>query len=200
MISILIAEDQALVRGALAALLDFEADFEVVGQAPDGLVAVELALALKPDIALLDVEMPHRTGLEVVAVLRQRCPATRSILVTTFARPGYLQQAIRSGACGYLLKAAQVEELAAAIRHVHGGQIVIDPSLMRQAWSLENPLTEREVEVLRAAADGLSTRAIATSCHLGEGTVRNYLSQIFAKLDVRTRQEAIRAALEKGWI
>lgn len=200
MIRILIAEDQSLVRGALAHLLQMEDDFEVVGQAPDGAEAVRLAIATEADIALLDIEMPKKNGLDVVAELQVKSPHTKSVLVTTFARPGYLQLAMQRGARGYLLKAARVEELAEAIRSVHQGQVVIDKSLMQQAFALSNPLTQREIDVLRAAQDGLTTREISRHLHLSEGTVRNYLSQVIAKLDSQNRQEAVRKATANGWI
>jgi two-component system, NarL family, response regulator DesR len=199
-IRVLIAEDQGLVRGALSALLALESDIEIVGQAADGEEALLLASSLQPDIALLDIEMPKMSGLEVVQHLSKSLPNCRSIIVTTFARPGYLQRALRSGANGYLLKDARVEELADAIREVHKGGKVINQALMVEAWSVDNPLSEREVQILQEATRGLTTREIARQLYLSEGTVRNYLSEIMSKLDVTTRQEAIKIAVEKGWL
>jgi two-component system response regulator DesR len=199
-IRILIAEDQLLVCEALASLLNMEPDFEVVATAGDGEEAVRLALVHAPDVALVDIEMPKKSGLDVVQELKAKVPGCKTIVVTTFARPGYLQRAVKSGASGYLLKDAQVEEVAAAIRRVHRGEKVMNPSLLMEAWNLENPLSERELEVLRLAAAGLSTREIASACYLSEGTVRNYLSEIMSKLEVETRQEAVRRATERGWL
>lgn len=200
MIRVLIAEDQGLVRGALSALLALESDIEIVGQAADGEEALHLAHNLKPDIALLDIEMPKMSGLEVVQHLSESLPTCRSIIVTTFARPGYLQRALRSGANGYLLKDARVEELADAIREVHNGGKVVNQALMVEAWSVDNPLSEREAQILQEASRGFTTREIARQLYLSEGTVRNYLSEIMSKLDVTTRQEAIKLAVEKGWL
>ncbi len=200
MIRILIAEDQLLVCEALASLLNMEQDFEVVATAGDGEEAIRLALLHAPDVALVDIEMPKKSGLEVVQELKAKLPACKTIVVTTFARPGYLQRAVKSGASGYLLKDAQVEEVAAAIRRVHRGEKVMNPTLLMEAWTLENPLSERELEILRLAAAGLSTKEIAAACFLSEGTVRNYLSEIMSKLDVETRQEAVRRATERGWL
>jgi two-component system, NarL family, response regulator DesR len=199
-IRILIAEDQLLVCEALASLLNMEQDFEVVATAGDGEEAIRLALLHAPDVALVDIEMPKKSGLEVVQELKAKLPACKTIVVTTFARPGYLQRAVKSGASGYLLKDAQVEEVAAAIRRVHRGEKVMNPTLLMEAWTLENPLSERELEILRLAAAGLSTKEIAAACFLSEGTVRNYLSEIMSKLDVETRQEAVRRATERGWL
>lgn len=200
MIRILIAEDQALVRDALATLLNFEDDFDVIASAGNGLEAVDLAKVLKPDIALVDIEMPLMSGLEVVEQLRRAVPHCRSVVVTTFARPGYMQRAIKAGASGYLLKDAQVDELAAAIRRIVGGERVMSPELMMAAMEADNPLTERETEILRLAVDGLTTREMARALSLSDGTVRNYLSEIISKLGVTSRQEAIRMAEQQGWI
>jgi two-component system, NarL family, response regulator DesR len=200
MIKLLIAEDQALVCEALASLLNMEDDLDVVGTARDGEEAVNLALSLRPDVALVDIEMPKLSGLDVVQVLQNQLPQCRTIVLTTFARPGYLQRAVKSGASGYLLKDAQVEELADAIRRVYHGEKVLNPALMMEAWSMDNPLSKRELDVLRLAARGLSTRDIAAQSYLSEGTVRNYLSEIMSKLNVQTRQEAVKIATEKGWL
>jgi two-component system, NarL family, response regulator DesR len=200
MIKLLIAEDQVLVCEALASLLNMEDDLDVVGTARDGEEAVNLALSLRPDVALVDIEMPKLSGLDVVQVLQNQLPQCRTIVLTTFARPGYLQRAVKSGASGYLLKDAQVEELADAIRRVFHGEKVLNPALMMEAWSMDNPLSKRELDVLRLAARGLSTRDIAAQSYLSEGTVRNYLSEIMSKLNVQTRQEAVKIATEKGWL
>jgi two-component system, NarL family, response regulator DesR len=200
MIKLLIAEDQALVCEALASLLNMEEDLEVVGTARDGEEAVNLALSLQPDVALVDIEMPKLSGLDVVQTLHNQLPQCKTIVVTTFARPGYLQRAVKSGASGYLLKDAQVEELADAIRRVYRGEKVMNSALMVEAWSMDNPLSERELEVLRLAARGLSTRDMAAQCYLSEGTVRNYLSEIMSKLNVQTRQDAVKIATDKGWL
>ncbi|CAM3978106.1 response regulator transcription factor [Alicyclobacillus pomorum] len=200
MIKLLIAEDQVLVCEALASLLNMEDDLDVVGTARDGEEAVNLALSLRPDVALVDIEMPKLSGLDVVQVLQNQLPQCRTIVLTTFARPGYLQRAVKSGASGYLLKDAQVEELADAIRRVYHGEKVLNPALMMEAWSMDNPLSKRELDVLRLAARGLSTRDIAAQSYLSEGTVRNYLSEIMSKLNVQTRQEAVKIATEKGWL
>lgn len=200
MIRILLAEDQALVRGALATLLDFEDDFAVVATAGDGAEAVKLAMALQPDVALIDIEMPKLSGLEVVEQLRTRVPTCKCIVVTTFARPGYMQRAVKAGACGYLLKDTQVEELAAAIRRIVAGERVMSPALMVAAMESANPLTKREIQVLRLAATGQTTRELARALSLSEGTVRNYLSEVFSKLAASSRQEAIKIAETQGWI
>lgn len=200
MIRVVVIEDQGLVRGALASLLSLEEDIDVVGEAADGEEGIQVALQEKPDVALVDIEIPKVSGLEVVDVLHQRLPQCRCIIVTTFARPGYLQRALRSGARGYLLKDAKVEDLARSIRQVHSGSKVINHALMMEAWSQDNPLSEREIAILQLAMDGLSTRQIAQNSFLSEGTVRNYLSEIMSKLGVSTRQEALRIATEKGWM
>lgn len=200
MIRVLIAEDQGLVRDALASLLELEADIEVVAQAADGEEALALAATLAPDVAVLDIEMPKRTGLEVAETLKQTLPSCRVLMLTTFGRPGYLQRAIRANVHGYLLKDAEVEELVRAIHTVHQGGKVISPALMMSAWASENPLTERETEILQLAARGLSTREMANAAHLSEGTVRNYLSIILSKLDVENRHEAVRIAEQSGWL
>lgn len=200
MIRVLIAEDQSMVRGALAALLDLERDLEVVGQAADGDEAVRLALELMPDVLLTDIEMPGRTGLEVAAELARAAPSIRVIIVTTFARAGYLRRALDANAAGYLLKDSPSEALANAVRNVHAGARAIDPDLAREAWTERDPLTDRERQVLRLAGDGLSSTAIAAELKLSEGTVRNYLSEAILKLHAANRTEAARIAREKGWL
>lgn len=200
MIRMLIAEDQALVRDALTTLLNFEDDFEVVANVGDGLEALNAAEEMRPDVVILDVEMPKLTGLEVAEQLRVILPACKMILLTTFARAGYLQRAVKAGVHGYLLKDSQVEELAAAVRRVVEGQRIFSPALMVEAMSEENPLTSREIEVLRCAKTGSTTKDIAKHLSLSEGTVRNYLSEAISKLDCASRQEACRRAEEKGWL
>jgi two-component system response regulator DesR len=199
-IRVLIAEDQTLILGALAALLDIEADIEVVGQAGTGTAALALAEQLAPDVLLTDIEMPEMTGLDLAAALRARGARTKIIIVTTFARPGYLRRALEVGAAGYLLKDAPSAQLAEAIRRVMAGGRAIDPSLASEAWTDPDPLTDRERQVLRLAGDGLSGDAIARQLHLSEGTVRNYLSEAIGKLGARNRVEAARLARQKGWL
>lgn len=200
MIRILVAEDQALVQGALAALLETEADLQVVGRAADGDEALEQVTECDPDIVLTDIEMPRRTGLELAAELRRRGPRPRIIIVTTFARPGYLRRALEAGASGYLLKDSPAEALAAAVREVHAGGRAIDPQLAAEAWGEPDPLTERERQVLRLAGEGLSGASIAEQLHLSEGTVRNYLSEAIHKLGAANRIEAARLARRQGWL
>ncbi|HXV74931.1 MAG TPA: response regulator transcription factor [Candidatus Polarisedimenticolaceae bacterium] len=200
MIRILIAEDQALVLGALGALLEIERDIEVVGRAGDGRQALELAERLAPDVVLTDIEMPRMTGLELVAAMRERRLAARAIIVTTFARPGYLRRALEAGAAGYLLKDSPAEELAAAVRRVHAGGRAIDPGLAAEAWTEPDPLTARERQVLRLAGEGWTNARISKELHLSEGTVRNYLSDAIGKIGAANRVEAARIAQEKGWL
>jgi two-component system response regulator DesR len=200
-IRVLIAEDQGMVLGALAALLDIEADIEVVGTARDGNDALALAARVDPDVVLTDIEMPRMTGLELAAELhKQRGSRPRVIILTTFARPGYLRRALDAGVAGYLLKDAPAEKLADAIRRVHQGLRVVDPQLAQDAWGTTDPLTDRERQILRAAEEGLASADIAERLHLSEGTVRNYLSEAIAKLGVSNRVEAARLARQKGWL
>jgi two-component system response regulator DesR len=199
-IRVLLAEDQALVLGALAALLEIEPDIEVVGRAPDGREALRLARDLDPDVVVTDIEMPAMTGLELAQALRGAGLRARVVIVTTFARPGYLRRALEAGASGYLLKDARSEELAEALRTVHRGGRAIDPELAAEAWTDPDPLTDRERQVVRLAGDGLSTSRIAKALHLSEGTVRNYLSEAIQKLGAENRIEAARLAREKGWL
>ena len=201
MIRILIAEDQKLVLGALSALLRLEPDFEVVGSASDGREALALAESLVPDIVLTDIEMPHMTGIELAQALVQRKLACRVVVVTTFARSGYLRRAMQAGVRGYLLKDAPVEALAQAIRAVHEGGRAIAPELALESWNSGNdPLTERERQVLRLAGEGRSRGEIARQVHLSEGTVRNYLSEAISKLGAGNRVEAYRMARDAGWL
>lgn len=200
MIRVLIAEDQAMVRGALAALLAIEGDVEVVGQAGDGREALRLALASAPDVVLTDIEMPALTGLELARELKARGSPARVVVLTTFARAGYLRRALEAGVAGYLLKDAPSGRLAEALRRVHGGGRAIDPELAAEAWGDPDPLTDRERQALRLAGEGLSNAEIADRLHLAEGTVRNYLSEAISKLGARNRVEATRLARDKGWL
>jgi two-component system response regulator DesR len=201
MIRILLAEDQALVRGALAALLRLEADFEVVAEVSRGEAVVPAALEQWPDVALLDIEMPGGDGLSAAAALREQVPRCRVIIVTTFGRSGYLRQAMESGAVGFLLKDAPAAELARAIRRVMSGERVVDPDLALAALSDgDNPLTPREREVLSASLDGASIADIASQLVLSEGTVRNHLSAAIQKLGAHNRLEAAHLAQSKGWL
>jgi two-component system response regulator DesR len=199
-IRVLVAEDQAMVLGALATLLEIEEDLAVVARARDGREALELARAERPDVVVTDIEMPRMTGLELAVALTELEPRPRVIIVTTFARPGYLRRALEAGVAGYLLKDAPAEELAAAVRRVHAGGRAVDPELAAEAWGEEDPLTDRERQVLRLAGDGKPTAAIAGELYLSEGTVRNYLSEAISKLDAANRVEAARIARRKGWL
>lgn len=200
MIRVLIAEDQGLILGALAALLELEGDIEVVAQAQNGQAALELVRQQQPDVLLTDIEMPQMSGLELAAEVKRLGLKTRVIIVTTFARGGYLRRALEAGASGYLLKDAPSSELADAVRRVHGGGRAIDPDLAAEAWGEPDPLTERERKVLKLAGEGLSSAEIAGQLGLSEGTVRNYLSEAISKLGASNRVEAARIAREKGWL
>ena len=200
MIRVLIAEDQGMVLGALAALLELEPDVEVVGRARDGREALDLILAAKPDVVLTDIEMPRMTGLELAAELKRRAHPARVVILTTFARGGYLRRALDAGAAGYLLKDAPAERLAEAVRRVHAGLRAVDPELAAAAWEDADPLTDRERQVLRLAGEGQSSARIAAELHLSEGTVRNYLSEAISKLGAENRVDAARIARQKGWL
>ena len=200
MIRVLIAEDQGMVLGALAALLEMEPDVEVIGRARDGQEALELALATAPDVVLTDIEMPRMTGLELAAELKRRGHPARVVILTTFARGGYLRRALDAGAAGYLLKDAPAERLAEAVRRVHAGLRSIDPELAAAAWEEADPLTDRERQVLRLAGEGHSSARIAADLHLSEGTVRNYLSEAISKVGAGNRVEAARIARQRGWL
>jgi two-component system, NarL family, response regulator DesR len=200
-IRLLVADDQALVRGALAALLDLETDLEVVAQVGRGDEVVEAARAAAPDIALLDIEMPGMTGLEAARELLDALPAVRVLILTTFGRPGYLRRAMEGGASGFLLKDAPASELAAAIRRVVAGERIVDPGLAAAALvEGDSPLTAREHEVLDAARRYGTVAELAAALHLSPGTTRNHLSAIMGKLGAHSRIEAIRVAEEKGWL
>ena len=189
-----------MVLGALAALLEIEPEIEVVGKARDGHEALELVEQERPDVLLTDIEMPLMTGLELAAEIARRRLTTRVIILTTFARGGYLRRALDAGASGYLLKDSPAEELANAVRRVHQGGRAIDSELAREAWTERDPLNDRERQVLRLAAEGTATGAIAASLGLSEGTVRNYLSDAISKLGASNRVEAARTARTKGWL
>lgn len=201
MIRTLLAEDQGMMRGALALLLGMEEDIEVVGQVADGDAIVPTAVDLNPDVALLDIELPGRSGLDAAADLRVRLPSCKVMILTTFARPGYLRRAMEAGAVAFLVKDSPVQELAHAVRRVMAGERIVDPALAAAALSAgPSPLTAREVDVLNAAADGATVAEIAKRVHLSESTVRNYLSAAIGKTGSRNRTEAIRAARGNGWL
>lgn len=201
MIRVLLAEDQAMVRGALSALLGREQDIEVVAEVARGDEVVPAALASRPDVALLDIEMPGDTGLSAAQALHAALPTCRSVILTTFGRSGYLRRAMQSGAVGFLLKDAPAAELAIALRRVMKGERVVDPELALLALAEgNNPLTSRERDVLTASLSGASLVEIATHLILSEGTVRNHLSAAMQKLGARNRMEAARLAEQKGWL
>lgn len=200
MIRVVIAEDQGLVLGALAALLDMEDDIEVAATAADGGEALAKILEIEPDVVLTDIEMPGMTGLGLLQALKEKKFPGRVIIVTTFGRSGYLRRALEGGAAGYLLKDAPAEELAEAVRRVHQGLRAVDPELAAQAWGEPDPLTDRERQVLKLAGEGLSNSKIAGELHLSEGTVRNYLSEAIGKLGATNRTEAARLARKQGWL
>lgn len=200
MIRVVVAEDQGMVLGALAALLETESDLAVVALAHDGREALALVRDQRPDVLLTDIEMPHLTGLEVAAEVRRLGLPTRVVILTTFARSGYLRRALEAGATGYLLKDSPPDMLANAVRRVHAGLRAVDPTLAAEAWSAPDPLTDRERQALRLAGEGKTGAEIASTLHLSEGTVRNYLSDAMSKLGASTRVEAARIAREKGWL
>lgn len=189
-----------MVLGALAALLGLEDDIEVCAQAQDGAEAFRVVRELQPDVLLTDIEMPGLTGLELAEAVKQELPAVRVVILTTFARPGYLQRALGAGAAGYLLKDAPATELADALRRVHAGGRAVAPELALEAWGESDPLTERERQVLRRAALGLTSSEIAGELGLSDGTVRNYLSEAISKLGAVNRIDAARRARENGWL
>jgi two-component system response regulator DesR len=200
-IRILLAEDQAMVRGALTALLQMEEDIEVVAEVSQGDQVLPAALKSQPDVALLDIEMPGSDGLSAAQALHKSLPSCRIVILTTFGRSGYLRQAMESGAVGFLLKDAPADQLAVAIRRVMAGERVVDPDLALSALSDgDNPLTGRERDVLRASLDGASIADIATQFYLSEGTVRNHISAAIQKLNAQNRMEAAHLAREKGWL
>jgi two-component system response regulator DesR len=200
MIRVLLAEDQAMVRGALSALLGLEADIEVLAAVADGETAWRELQRLQPDVLVTDIEMPGLTGLELAQRIQRHELATKVVIVTTFARAGFLRRALDAGVLGYLLKDAPAEDLAEALRKVHRGGRVIDPQLAVEAWSEADPLNDRERQVLRLAGEGRSANEIAAQLKLSHGTVRNYLSEAIGKLGVGNRIEAYRLARQKGWL
>ena len=199
-IRVVLAEDQGMVLGALAALLEIEGDIKVTAKARNGKEALEAVLTHKPDVFITDIEMPLMSGLDVAAELKRRRTGTRVVIVTTFARAGYLRRALEAGANGYLLKDMPAEELAEAVRRVHQGLRVIHPELATEAWGEIDPLTDRERQVLRLAGEGMSSGDIAAELSLSEGTVRNYLSEAISKMGAGNRVEAARMARTKGWL
>ena len=199
-ITVLLAEDQALVRGALAALLRLEGDLDVVAECGDGEEAWLAVQRLKPDVIVTDIEMPRVSGLELAQKVQQHELPCKVVIVTTFARAGYLRRALDAGASGYLLKDSPADKLADALRKVHRGGRAIDPELAVEAWSEADPLNDRERQVLRLAGEGQSAGEIAAALNLSQGTVRNYLSEAIGKLGVGNRIEAYRLARQKGWL
>ena len=201
MIRVLLAEDQGMMRGALALLLDLEDDIEIVAQVPSGDKVVPTALDTHPDIALLDIEMPGMDGITAAKMLREKFPACKVLILTTFGRPGYLRRAMEAGAAGFLVKDGPVEDLAAAIRRVLAGEQIIDQNLAADALkSGPNPLTPRERDVLSSAADGSTISDISSRLYLSESTVRNYLSSAIGKTGARNRIEASHTAQHNGWL
>ncbi|HUQ57296.1 response regulator transcription factor [Lentzea sp.] len=200
MIRVVLAEDQAMVRGAFAQLLDLQPDVTVVATAGDGVEALAAVAEHRPDVLLTDIEMPGRTGLDVAQELRGRGDATRVLIITTFARSGYLRRAMDSGVAGYVLKDAPIADLVSALRRVHAGERVVAPELAMAAWDSADPLTPRERELLREVTTGASNADIAVRLNLAEGTVRNYLSTAMAKLGARNRSEAANTARDRGWL
>jgi two-component system, NarL family, response regulator DesR len=200
-IRLLLADDQALVRGALAALLDLEPDLEVVAEVGRGDEVVDAAVRHRADVALLDVEMPGLDGIAATAALRAALPACRALIVTTFGRPGYLRRALEVGASGFVVKDTPARQLADAVRRVHAGLRAVDPALAEESLVTgDSPLSARETEVLRAARDGGTVADLARALHLAEGTVRNHLSAAIGKTGARTRAEAVRLAEDQGWL
>jgi two-component system response regulator DesR len=200
-IRVLIADDQALVRGALVALLGLEHDIEVVAEVGRGDEVVDAVLAQQPDVCVLDIEMPGIDGIEATARVRARSPEVRVLIVTTFGRPGFLRRALDAGASGFVVKDTPARQLAEAVRRVHAGLRVLDPSLATASLlEGDDPLTARERDVLRVALTGATVADIADRLHLSQGTVRNHLSQTITKTGTTTRYEAARAAHERGWL
>jgi two-component system response regulator DesR len=201
MIKLLLADYQALVRGAMAALLDMEPDLKVVAEVGRGDEVADAVVAHEVDVALLDVEMPGMDGVAAAREVHRVFPSCRTLMVTTFGRAGYLRQAMAAGASGFIVKDTPARQLADAVRRVHEGLRVVDPGLAAQSLAQgDSPLTEREAGVLRAARDGGTVADIARELHLSEGTVRNHLSSAIGKTGARTRAEAVRLALDNGWL
>ncbi|MEU3646206.1 response regulator transcription factor [Lentzea sp. NPDC034063] len=200
MIRVVLAEDQAMVRGAFAQLLDLQPDVTVVATAGDGDEALAAVAEHRPDVLLTDIEMPGRTGLDVAQELSSRGDSTRVLIITTFARSGYLRRAMDAGVAGYVLKDAPIADLVSALRRVHAGERVVAAELAMAAWDSADPLTPRERELLQEVTTGASNADIAARLNLAEGTVRNYLSTAMAKLGARNRSEAANTARERGWL
>lgn len=201
MIRVLLADDQALVRGALVALLGLEGDIDVVAEVGRGDEVLDAARSSNAEVCLLDIEMPGLDGIAVAGQLARELPGVRSLIVTTFGRPGYLRSALEAGASGFVVKDTPATELAEAVRRVRRGERVVDPALAAESIAGgNNPLTDRERDVLRAAVDGVPVAAIASAVHLSQGTVRNYLSSAIGKTGTTTRVEAARRAQQNGWI
>lgn len=200
MIGMVLAEDQAMVRGALAALLRLETDFSLLAEAGDGEAAWQAVREHRPDLLVTDIEMPRLTGLELALRIKESELLTRVVILTTFARAGYLRRALDAGVRGYLLKDAPSDQLASALRQVHAGGRAIDPQLALAAWGEDDPLSERERQVLRLAGEGVKSAEIGERLHLSQGTVRNYLSEAIGKLGAENRIEAYRLARAKGWL
>ncbi|SER75496.1 two component transcriptional regulator, LuxR family [Lentzea xinjiangensis] len=200
MIRVVLAEDQAMVRGAFAQLLDLQPDVTVVATAGDGDEALAAVALHRPDVLLTDIEMPGRTGLDVAQELSRLGGSTKVLIITTFARGGYLRRAMNAGVVGYVLKDAPIAELVSALRRVHAGERVVAPELAMAAWDSADPLTPRERELLREVTTGASNADIAARLNLAEGTVRNYLSTAMAKLGARNRSEAANTARDRGWL
>ncbi len=200
MIRVVIAEDQAMLRGALATLLSLEDDIEVVAEAIDGAQAIESVKTLNPDVLITDIEMPKHSGIEIAEWVRDKKLSTRVLIVTTFSRPGYLQRALSAGVSGYLLKDTSSDELADAVRMVNKGQRYVPAELAELAWTTPDPLTERERQVLQLAEAGLQNKQIAAELELSVGTVRNYLTEAMNKLQASNRIEAFRMARDLGWL
>ncbi|HEY2694938.1 MAG TPA: response regulator transcription factor [Pseudonocardiaceae bacterium] len=200
MIRVVLAEDQGMVLGAFASLLDLQPDITIVATATNGDDALAAVREHRPDVLVTDIEMPGRTGLDLAAELHNLGDPTRVLIVTTFARSGYLRRAVDAGVAGYVLKDAPIGELATALRRVHAGERVVAPELAVAAWDAADPLTDRERELLRAVVEGASNAEIAARLFLAEGTVRNYLSSAMAKLGARNRTEAAKTAQSRGWL
>ncbi|WP_026561440.1 response regulator transcription factor [Bacillus sp. J37] len=200
MIRVMIAEDQGMLRGALGSLLDFEDDIEIVGEASNGKEALHMITSLQPDVCLMDIEMPLMSGLDVADEVKKQFSTCKIIILTTFARPGYFEQAVKIGVNGYMLKDGSIDELAESIRSVMKGKREFAPELIFGSMKHDNPLTDREKDVLRLASEGKTSKDISSELFLSAGTVRNYMSEILNKLEVKNRTEAVTVAKEKGWI
>ena len=200
MIRIVIAEDQRILRGALGTLLNFEEDLEVIGEAENGEKALEMIIRLEPDVCILDIEMPMLSGLDVAAELQKRGLPTKVIMLTTFARPGYFERAVKVKVHGYLLKDGSIDDLAAAIRNVVAGKREFAAELIMNSYHEDNPLTEREREVLQLATNGKTAKEIGAELFLSAGTVRNYMSEILQKVEAKNKVEAIAICRDKGWL